>query len=199
MKFKKLGLSKKRGEVYIVRDDGKVIATIKGEAVQVARAKLVDPDDFLYFIDDDGDLAREYRSNRKTSAYAARSSATKPASAKLETRALYDTIEQLLFPADSVNLANAGCIEDSRLNAVARKVYEKDLKRLAAEITHALGPPTKADRYGEPGLAWELRGRWIRLSLGSEDKEFPASIDLSTYDPATEGADDDDAYDEDDE
>lgn len=65
MKIKKLGLSKKRGEVYIVRDDGKVIATIRGKAVQVARAKLVDPDDFLYFIDDDGDLAREYRSHRR--------------------------------------------------------------------------------------------------------------------------------------
>ncbi len=197
MKIKKLGLSKKRGEVYIVRDDGKVMVTIRGKAVQVARSKLVDPDDFLYFIDDDGDLAREYRSRRATSAYAARSSATKPASAKLGTRALYDTIEELLFPADSVNLSNAGCIEDSRPNAAARKVYEKEFKRLAAEITHALGPPTKAPRYGEPGLAWELRGRWIRLSLESEDKEFPASIDLSTYDPATEGLDHDDAYDDD--
>jgi hypothetical protein len=196
VKIKKLGLSKKRGEVYIVRDDGKVIATINGKAVQVARAKLVDREDFLYYIDDDGDLARDYKSRRKTTAYASRPSATKPASAKLQTRALYDTIEELLFPADSVNLCNAGFIEESRANVAARKVYEKEFKRLAAEITRALGPPTKVPRYGEPGLAWELRGRWIRLSLVSEDKEFPASIDLSTYDPATDVDDDGEMEDE---
>jgi hypothetical protein len=196
MKVKKLGLSTKRGQVYIVRDDGKVIATVRGKAVQVARVKLVDPDDFLYFIDGDGDLAREYRSRRGTRADTARSSATKPASAKLATRALYDMVEALLFPADSVNLSNAGCIEDARSNAAARKVYEKEFKRLAAELTRALGPPTKVTQHGEPGLAWELRGRWIRLSLESEDKEFPASIELSTYDPEAEGVDDDDGYDD---
>ena len=186
MKVKKLGLSKKRGKVYAVRDDGSVIATLNGEAVTVARVKLVDLDDFLYFIDDEGDLAREYRSRRESGGDAAQASATKPASAKLQARALYDMIEALLFPMESVNLANAGFNEDARRNTAAQRIYAKEFARLAAQITHALGPPTKAARYGQPGLAWKLRGRWIRLSLESEDKELPASIDLSTYDPETE-------------
>lgn len=185
MKFKKLGLARRRGEVYVVRDDGTVMMTTRGDAtaVKVARVKLVEPDDFLYFIDDDGDLAREFRPPRKPKSSGVRVSATKPASAALATRALYDRIDALLFPADEVTLAHAGFVDDPRANAAAAKVYAKEYKRLVAEISRALGPGRPATRDGQPGVAWELRGRWVRLALEQEDKEFPGTIVLRPFDP----------------
>jgi hypothetical protein len=171
MKFEKLGLKGAKGTVFTIGPDGTLFVTKGGKAKKLRKLSLPDTEEFLYFIDDDGDLAREFRP-RPCAA-----NPTKPASAKLRARELYEAIEALLFPPDRLQLADAGYVEDRDEIAQTYEIYEKEFARLVKQINHALGPGLKLER-GEPAMVWSFRDRAVLLSMESHDTEFPAEIVL---------------------
>ena len=182
MKVQRLGLKMGKGIAYTVRPDGKITKTSGGETTVVKKIKLTDTKDFLYGIDRDGDLVREFKDMpRPREPALPKDHPTQPASAKLGARDLVKKIDALLFPPDHILLAHSGFVEDNIERS--RKAYEKEFARIVNEISYALGPGREVEtEYGDPGVVWTVRGRSVMLRLGWEDKEFPGSIELERLD-----------------
>lgn len=179
MKVQKLGLKCGKGIVYTVTEKGKILVTRNGETSSVKTVKLKDTKDFLYGIDKDGDLMREFRDMPRPSGPKwPKEHPTQPASVKLDARALVKKVDALLFPLEIEYLAHSGFVDDDDIDR-SRKVYEKEFARLAGELSYALGPGEEVEtQYGNPAVVWTIRGRKAMLRLGWEDKEFPGSIEL---------------------
>ncbi len=184
MKVKKLGLKVGKGITHVIAADGRVLTTIDGVSKVTKKLKLADAKSFLYFIDDEGDLAREFRSEPRDRW--PEDDPRKPVSAKLDAKALFAKIEALVFPPREEVLSWAGNIEDRKAAARARDVYEKEFARLVKEISIALGPGVvyEAEEDGSPTALWKIRDRAVMLQLTSEDTELPAAIELTRIDAA---------------
>jgi len=183
VKVKTLGLPRRKGLTYAVSKTG-VIATEHEESTVVRRLTIKQDPRFLYYIDDDGDLAREFNGETPEQVRDKRAwrqvSATTPASASLDTAKLYKVVLDLVAPATRLQLGHAGLHSDEHAAARAAAVYHREAKRLVREITLMFGPPFEHHDEGTTDAfwTWRIRGQTLALVLGAEDDDLPAAIFL---------------------
>ncbi len=182
IKVERLGLPRRKGLFYAVSRT-EVLATEHGKTKVARRLRGKQDPQFLYFIDDDGDLARAFNGDTPKNVRARRAlraaHPTRPASATLDADALFKCVLEIVDPPTSLELACGGVARDARTRAESHAIYDREWRRLADIMEVVFGPPlVSAGGAGSREAVWRVNGCLLALTSVIEDADLPTTISL---------------------